>query len=168
MLALLALILCLLFVFWLLRMERRQNPTSSWTVWIPTLWMMLMSSRDIGYWFGGPDAELEAGSPFGRGVLFPLLCLALVILYKRRFDWYSALRENFWLILLLSYMFLSIFWSEASLVTCLKRWIKEMTAVVMAFLILSEADTRNALQSVFDEVYLRAHSPFSPPCRVLP
>lgn len=108
----------------------------------------MMSSRDLGYWLGQGESDPATGSPLGRGILLPLLCLALVTLLKRRFDWYSAIKVNIWSIVLLSYMFLSIFWSEGAPLTYFKRWFKEVTAMVMAFLILSEVEPRKALQSI--------------------
>lgn len=128
-------------------MESRQNPSASWALWIPTIWLAKVGSSDLAYWLGRGDAEPGTGSPYERSLLILLLCLALMILVKRRFDWYKVMKENIWVTVLILYMFASICWSDIPF-TSLKRWIRELTAVAMAFLILSEANPRNAVQSV--------------------
>lgn len=145
--SLIALILCIIFVFWLLRMEYKQNPSASWALWISTIWMLKVETIDLAYWFGRGDAEKGAGSPYERYLLIFLLCLGLMILYRRRFDWYKTIKENIWLIVLICYMFVSIFWSDTPYVS-FKRWTRELIAVVMAFLVLTEADPQRAVQSV--------------------
>lgn len=108
---------------------------------------MLVASKDIAYWVGRGDAEIGTGSPYQRLLLISLLCLALVMLYKRRFDLYKALKDNIWIVVLIFYMFASIFWTDMPYIS-LKRWVKELVAVVMAFLILSEANPCNVVESI--------------------
>ena len=128
-------------------MERKQNPAASWALWVPTLWMMKIETVDLAIWIGKSDAEKGTGSPYERYLLIFLLCLGLIILYKRRFDLYKAAKDNIWLMVLICYMFLSIFWSDTPFIS-FKRWTKELIAVIMAFVILSEADPRKAMQSM--------------------
>jgi O-antigen ligase len=109
--------------------------------------MMKISTVDLAFWIGRGDAEIGSGSRYERYLLIFLLCLGLMILYRRRFDWYKALKDNIWLIVLICYMFVSIFWSETPY-TSFKRWTRELIAVIMAFLILTEADPRQAVQGV--------------------
>ena len=54
---------------------------------------------------------------------------------------------NRWLVLLISYMLVSILWSDIPFVA-FKRWVREFTAVIMALLVLSEPAPRQALESV--------------------
>lgn len=143
----LALILCIIFVLWLLRAEHKRNPSVSWALWIPSIWMMKIGTMDLAHWIGRGDAEKGTGSPYERYLLIFLLCLGLMILYKRRFDWYKVVKESTWLIVLICYMFVSIFWSDTPYVS-FKRWTRELIAVIMALLILTEADPRKAMQSV--------------------
>ena len=91
---------------------------------------------------------MESGSPMDRAFLIALLCLALIILVKRKFRWSIAIKENIWMVLLIGYMLSSIFWSDMPFIS-LKRWVKELVAVVMAFFVLSEPDPRQALRSIF-------------------
>lgn len=129
-------------------MEYKQNPSASWTLWIPTVWMMKIASSDLAYWFGRADAEPGAGSPYERYLLIFLLCLGLIVLYRRRFDWYRAIKDNAWITLLIVYMFLSMFWSDEPLTSSFKRWVRELIAFIMVLAVLSETNPRNAVKSV--------------------
>ena len=104
--------------------------------------MMLHASLPLGYWLGGGEE-----SNVDRVVLLILLCLGVIILMKRRFDWYSAFKENSWLTLLICFMCVSILWSDTP-GKSFKDWVREMLAVIMGFLIVSEVNPREALQSV--------------------
>ena len=142
-----ALFLCIGFVLFLLRLDRKQFPEVSVALWIPTIWMLLAASKPLAIWFGGIGAD-EEGSLLDRVFLTVLLCAGVSVLAKRKLDLAKALKENAWLMLLIGYMFVSISWSDIPFIS-FKRWVKELTAVVMAFLILSEREPRKALESVF-------------------
>ena len=145
----LALIICILFVLWLLRLDRKQTPNVSFALWLPTIWMLCIATKPLGVWFG---AEADAdGSPLDRVVYSGFLCLGLFILVLRKFRWSSAIKENAWLIMLIGYMLLSVLWSDIPF-TSFKRWIRELLAVVMAFLVLTERDPQQALQSVLRRI----------------
>lgn len=153
--ATLMLILCLFFVFVLLRIERKQNLFASYTLWIPTLWVLIVGSRPIGRWFehdqNFESIDYTAGSLIDRSVLNILMFLALVILIKRRIEWSRILKENIWLIVLFFYMGLSILWSDFPFVS-LKRCIKVAGAFLMALVVLSEDKPFQALESVFRRI----------------
>jgi exopolysaccharide production protein ExoQ len=143
-----ALIICTIFVLWLLRLDHKQSPKVSFALWIPSIWMLVIGSRPLGAWFGTGGEGMESGSPLDRAFLIALLCLGLIILAKRRFNWLNAINKNIWLMLLIGYMFASILWSDLPYIS-LKRWNRQIIAVVMAFLVLSEPDPRQAVQSIF-------------------
>jgi O-antigen ligase len=82
-----------------------------------------------------------------RVFLSALLCLDLFILVWRRFSWRRVIKENAWLMLLIGYMLLSILWSDIPYIS-FKRWIREFTAITMAFLVATEPDPRQAVESV--------------------
>lgn len=142
-----ALLLCTAFVLFLLRLDRKQFPDASVALWIPTIWMLLAASKPLAIWFGGVGADDE-GSLLDRVFLTALFCVGLFVIAKRKLDLAKAMKENAWLMLLISYMFVSISWSDVPFIS-FKRWVKELTAVVMALLILSEREPRRALESVF-------------------
>lgn len=140
-----ALLLCIIFVLFLLWLDWAHAPKVSWVLWLPTIWMLCVSSKSLGAWFG-VEQDVE-GSPLDRIVLSGLFSFGFLVLIKRRFNWSTAIRNNPWLFVLLGYMLVSILWSDIPY-TSLKRWSRELGAVIMAFVILSERDPRQAVQSV--------------------
>ena len=153
MLPLVALLLCTAFVFFLLRLERRAAHDISFAVWIPTAWMLIAASRPLIQWFvlvgpGGPAPDNDAGSALDRWVLTGLAIAAIVVLIPRRMNWWEGIRRHKWLIALLTYMLVSTFWSDITLIA-LKRYSREFIALIMAFVIQSEASPRTALESIF-------------------
>ena len=146
----LALLLCTGFVFYLLRFDRQQSPEVSWASWLPTLWLFSIVTRPIAAWFSSAPGD-ESGSPLDQGFLLALMGLGLVLLSKRRFDWQGAVKSQPWLIVLLGFLFLSIFWSDIPFTT-FKRWTRQLVAVIMAFIVLSEPNPRQAMQSILRRV----------------
>jgi len=144
----LALVFCTVFVLFLLRLERKQSPKVSLTLWIPTIWMLCIASKPLAMWFGSGREDFESGSPLDQYFLSSLLCLGFFILARRNFDWSRAIKKNIWLILLISYMLISVLWSDIPFIS-FKRWCRELVAVIMSFLVLSELDPRQAMQSLF-------------------
>lgn len=144
----LALAICTIFVLWLLRLDHKQAPNVSPALWIPTIWMLLIASKPLAVWFGTAGQDIESGSPLDRAFLLVLLCLGLIVLGARRFSLSSAIEQQKWVILILTYMLISIIWSDIPYIS-FKRWIRELVAVVMAFLVSSEKTPRDALQTIF-------------------
>lgn len=101
---------------------------------------MYISSKPLGVWFfnGG---DMESGSPADRNLLIVLFCLSMIVLVGRKFPWLKAIKDNPWLILVVLYMLVSIFWSSMPAIS-FKRWIKELIAVTMVFLTMSEPDPK--------------------------
>jgi exopolysaccharide production protein ExoQ len=131
----------------MLRLERKQSPDMSRGLWIPTIWILYTASKPFGIWFPSMSADVESGSPLDRVFLIILLCVALWILIRRRFDWFTAMRDNAWVIVLLIFMLVSILWSNIPAIS-FKRWVREFQAIFMAFVVLSESSPRQAVESV--------------------
>lgn len=144
----LMLIGCSVYVMTLLRLEHNQSWNLSRTLWIPTTWMLYIASKPLAVWFHAGGADFESGSPLDRIFLTVLLCIGVVALVTKGFSWSHALRSNVLVVVLLGYMLLSLLWSDIPLVA-FKRWTRELIAVVMAFLVSSELDPRQAMRSVF-------------------
>ena len=146
-----ALLMCTGFVLFLLRVERKHAPQVSLAQWIPTVWMLYVASKPLGVWFAPTvqvqGGEADSGSPLDRAFLTALLGLSLFVLARRRFDWFGALREHRWLILLLGFMFVSILWSDIPYIS-FKRWVRQFQAVIMGFMVLSEASPQQAVQNI--------------------
>lgn len=147
----LALLLCTAFVLFLLRLNRKQFPEVSGSLWIPTVWVLIASSKPLGVWFGVGGVDMEAGSPLDRVVLSVLFSLALIVLLRRQFNWVNAVHQNPWITILICYMFVSIFWSDIPF-SSFKRWIRQLVALAMAFMLSSEEKPIRALQCLFTRV----------------
>ena len=143
-----ALTLCTIFVLFILRLERKQYPDASLSLWVPTIWLLLVTSKPLAIWFGRGGTSMVEGSALDRTVLSILFALGLLIIIKRNFNWGSALKQNPWVMLLIGFMLVSVLWSDIPY-TSFKRWIRQLIAVVMVFLVASERDPRQALQSLF-------------------
>jgi exopolysaccharide production protein ExoQ len=144
---LLALALCLAFIFFLLRLEAKQSPDVSKVIWIPTIWMLSAASKPLAAWFRASGADPDSGSPIDRAFLIVLIFIALLVLLKRRFDWSSAIKDNSWLMILIIFMLISVLWSGIPGIS-FKRWAREFLAVLMAFIVLSESRPRHAMESI--------------------
>jgi len=141
-----ALLVCTLFVAFLLNMERKRATGLSRALWIPTIWILLVASKPLATWFG-VVGDPTAGSLLDRTVLSGLGCLALLVLASRQFHWPSAMKTYASLMLLIGVMLISLLWSRIPAIS-FKRWIRELIAVVMAFIVLTERDPREAALSV--------------------
>ena len=142
----LALFLCTAFVLFLLRQERRESAGVSAAVWIPTLWMLAIASKPLAIWFG-MAGDNESGSLPDRVLLTALGAAGIAVLARRRYDWSGALRRHGWLLALLAYMLVSTLWSDITFIA-LKRWVRDAIVVIMALVIMSEANPREALGSL--------------------
>lgn len=142
-----ALSLCTAFVLYLLWLDQQESPDVSPVSWIPTLWMIYTASKPLGVWFRTAATDIESGSPLDQIFLILILCLGLLVLVWRNFRLQEAVQENKWLMLLLCYMLVSTVWSDIPFVS-MKRWIRELIAVVMAGVIVTETDPRRAALSV--------------------
>lgn len=154
---LLALLLCTVFVLYLLRTDKPTDYPVSVSLWLPTLWLLYCGSRQLVYWFGG-DAIIsdngstsDEGSQIDRLFLSILIILAFVALARRGMRWNLVYDRNRWLVTLYSYCFISILWSDVPF-SSLKRFVRLAGAVLMALVILTEQSPRQALGNVFKRV----------------
>src|SRR5262245_58336726 len=112
----LALIMWLVGCIVLLRIERRENPSSSWLVWVPTLWCLICGSRPVATWFtlnSGGSVDYEAGSFWDRWIFSSLIALALfVVITQRQINWSRMWKDNWGVLLLFAYLGISVIWSD--------------------------------------------------------
>lgn len=144
---LLTLILCVAFVLYLLRFDRKQSDQVSPWLWLPTLWMLVCASKPFGIWLGGGSVDIFTGSALDRNLLTVIFFAGFLVLLKRKFQWARVFRENPWVMLLLIYMLVSILWSDVPFVS-FKRWFRELGAVIMALMVASDPSPRQAMQSI--------------------
>jgi len=143
-----ALVLCIGFVLFLLRLDHKQAPESSKALWIPTVWALVAWSKALGIWFryGGERGE-DAGSPLDRTFLIILLCLGLLVITKRRVNWAGLLRENRYMAVFIGFMLISISWSPQPDIS-FRRFVKQIVAVTMIALVASEKDPKSAIKTI--------------------
>ena len=155
----LALILCTIFVLFLLRLDHKQYPDASLALWLPTLWVLIAMGKPLGVWFGISGATMEEGSPIDRNFLILTLCLGFLIIKKRNVNITGVLRQNISVVLLIGFLLISITWSDMPFIS-FKRWIKNLVPIIVALIIASENDPRQALQCIFRRM-IYVHIPFS-------
>jgi exopolysaccharide production protein ExoQ len=149
--------LCLLFIILALRHDIKEYPRFSKSLWVPFLWLCMTSSRPFSFWLYPSRYHDRAaiadindyiqGSPTERAILIGFICVAIIILSKRRRQFSVHFRENGWLILLFFYALISIGWSDYSGIA-LRRYIRATGDIIMALIILTEDNHREAIEHV--------------------
>jgi exopolysaccharide production protein ExoQ len=156
-----ALFLCLMYILWLFARDVKRRATVSHALWIPLLWVAILGSRPISFWFGH-GGGMEAENPVDRMIFLALILAGLAVVLTRRTDFQSFSANNRWLFLLCVFWGFSVIWADDPFVA-LKRWIKDLGNVVMVLVILSEKDPITAIKAVLARcVYLLV--PFSVLC----
>jgi len=149
-----ALSACLFLILWLFNRDRKLRPMSSWALWIPLLWVMILGSRGSGYWLSlEVDPELASaahleGSPVDRNIYLSLIVSGTVALWRRRLNWGEIYNSNRWIFIFFIYCGVSIAWSDYSFVS-FKGWVKDLGNIIMILIIITEADRVLAIKAVF-------------------
>lgn len=146
----LALLICLVYIFLYLRVDRDRQHEVSKAMLIPFAWMSIAGSRYVGQWLhprdpGNISVYLE-GSPVDRAVFLFLIIAGVIILIKRKLAWREIFTKNIWVWLYFVYGLISIAWADYGFVA-FKRWIKGVGTVVMVLIILTETKPYKALES---------------------
>ena len=133
-------------LFWL---DRDPEARITKALWIPTVWVMLCSSRPVSMWLGmapqGASNGYLEGSPIDRAVFMVLVAAGLAVVVARRGQVGRILRKNWLILLFFSYAAFSICWSDEPFVT-FKHWIKGVGDVLMILIVLTEPNTMDAIK----------------------
>lgn len=137
-----AAILCIIFIAYLFRADRRKPDQPSGAIWIPLTWMFLAGSRWVSSWLEMNVAMQSAsdyaeGSPIDRAVFFSLIVAGVFILARRKINWAEVLGNNKWLVFYLIYCLTSIAWADEPFIL-FKRWVKDLGNPIMVLVILTE------------------------------
>jgi exopolysaccharide production protein ExoQ len=151
----LALLACTLGVAALLVADQRWRPGISGTLWLPLLWVLIISSRPVSLWFAPPDLFLTKesyqsyvdGNLLDRNFYLAMIVAGLIVLARRKIWKTNLLRSNKWLLLYFAYFALSALWSDDPLVS-FKRWVKDFGNVVMVLIVLSELNPVEAVKGL--------------------
>jgi exopolysaccharide production protein ExoQ len=147
----LALVLTVALIVFLFRRDIQEKPAVSGALWLPILWLVLTCSRSFTQWlniFGLPvsgGASVEEGSPLDACFYLALATAGFSVLIKRQVNFSEIVLNNRWLIAFCLYCFISIAWSDYPF-SSFKRWIKILTHPIMALIILTEPDSKEALR----------------------
>jgi exopolysaccharide production protein ExoQ len=137
----LALFLWLLLLLALLRWDPASDFKASRTLWVPTIWMVILGSRLPSQWLGvqGTSAAdvYQEGNLLDRTIYVILILVALAILHARSMRWDSVMKRNLALVAFLAFTFLSIAWSDFPFVA-LKRWIRDFGGYLMILIVLTD------------------------------
>jgi exopolysaccharide production protein ExoQ len=143
-------------LFWLVHEKGR----TSLGLWIPTLWLLLASSRSVSQWLmaGEPidpyfaaDQFVLEGSPLDRAVYTSLLVIGLAILIARGKQVARILLRNAPLVLFFLYCAVSLLWSEYPGVA-FKRWIKALGDLAMVLIIVSDREPYLAIKRLLSRL----------------
>lgn len=137
----LALALTLFLIGYLLHRDSRGEARVSAAVWIPTLWLMLIGSRQVSQWLeSGPILSaqaLEEGNPLDKAVYSALIFAGVCILVSRRVRIGEILGNNLPIAMFFLYAGLSILWSDFPAIAA-KRWVKALGDLVMVFVLWTD------------------------------
>src|SRR3989338_4045756 len=149
----LALFVCLLFVMFVFWSDRKRNVQVSWALFYSLLWYVVVASRPIGAWLSiwGVSLPISVdpteGSVVDKWFYGIIALIGIFILSRRQINWASIIRENAWLIMLFSFIAISILWSDYPLVS-FKRIVKLIGATIMALVVLTELNPLEAIAAI--------------------
>jgi O-antigen ligase len=149
----LALLITIVFSGFMLWRDAHRAPAVSPALWLPVIWIFLISSRALSSWLGilglpvGGALSLEDGSPFDAVVFLLLITAGALVLIRRQFSPTAFVTANVALTVFLVYCALAITWSDFPFVA-FKRWIKTLGQPIMVLIILTEPDRMEALRRV--------------------
>lgn len=147
---------CILLILYALRLDRKESVGLSPALWIPTIWLMIVASRPVSFWFStggyavGTEA-VETGSPIDRTVFSILLVASIWCLARRKLPWGDILHKNRWFVALIVFAGVSLLWSDYPFVS-FKRWVRGLGAAAAALIVVTEKDQFAAIRAVFRRV----------------
>ncbi len=124
---------------------------TSAALWIPIIWMILISSRPLTQWSPAKvvdsvtSAQFAEGSPFNAFVFGILIAAAALVLNHRATKFRALLRANSPVLVFFAYCLLSVLWSDFSIVTS-KRWIKAFGEFLILAVVLTDAQPQLAIR----------------------
>jgi O-antigen ligase len=140
------------FILWLFRRYTKLVAPLSWGSWVAFVWLAIIASRPVGYWFANgttaSTADPLGGSFIDRNTYLFLIILGIIALARRRVNWPWLLAPGRVLWLFYAYLLISVVWSDHPFVA-FKRWFKDFGNVVMILVLLTEEDPVEAVRGIF-------------------
>ena len=135
---------------------RSPKERTSKALWLPTIWILLASSRMVSVWLNPPTgmetaSSLAEGSPLDRAILSMLLLIGLIVLLLRYRRLLKVLKMNWPILLFFFYCAVSSVWSPDPGLS-LKRWFKAIGDLVMVLIILTDWNRNEAIKRIITRV----------------
>ena len=146
----LASFLTIALIVFLFRRDIRQKPHVSSALWLPLIWLVITCSKSLSQWlniFGlpiGGAVSVEEGSPLDAWFFFFMIVVGIYVLNQRQVPLSEIVSKNQWVTIFLVFCLISIVWSDFPFVA-FKRWIKILGHPIMALIVLTEPDSKEAL-----------------------
>lgn len=140
-------LLCWAFIAFLLVHDSMHRVSLSAATWIPTLTLLVLSSRTPGEWLAQSTSN---GAALIDQIFFALMIVAsLIVAYLRRVNWRKVFAANIPLVLFYVYFIISVLWSSTPL-DSLIRVLKDLGATIIVIsVILSEKKPLEAVRAVY-------------------
>jgi len=139
------------FVLMLVLLRWSKDPADSPALWVPVIWLLIMSSRLLSQWLGlvqtSAATAFEEGSALDRAVFLLLIILGLRILTTRNLNWAELFARNSGLMLFLVFTLASVMWSDFPYIS-FKRWFRDLGTYVMVLVVLSDPHPLIAISTV--------------------
>lgn len=150
---LIATFVCIAGIAWLFYLDRDANPQPSNALWIPTVWLLINSSRSVSSWFHlVPSVSLvqqyTEGSPMDAVIFAVLTAAGVVMLNFRARSVREFIRSNLPLLVFFCFCALSVTWSDEPVIA-LKRFGKSVGDLVMVMVVLTDPYPRIAIRKLF-------------------
>lgn len=145
----LATLLTLAGILFLVVLDARRHEPVSAALWLPVTWLSITGSRFVSQWLdlGMPSPNNSDGSPIDAAFFLLMIGAGMAVLMRRRVSVGALLRDNLWLFLFIAWGLASIAWSDDSFVA-LKRWVKTLGHPVMALVVLTDSNPKQAIRTV--------------------
>ena len=133
--------------------DRDRQKRTSLALWIPVLWLLIVSSRPVSLWLNVHrlmtlDARYTEGSPLDAAYYGALILAALFVLNARWTQVKGFLQWNLPFLLYFGYCALSVAWSDDPMMA-FKRWIKATGEFAVLLVVLTDPNPRMALKRFF-------------------
>jgi O-antigen ligase len=137
-------------------LDRDESVRPSKALWLPIIWISLNGSTSVSGWLGmapGPEipGQLPPTSLLDQAVAGALMLLGAIVLIRRRWDAAALIRANWPILLYFSFALVSLSWSDFP-GWGFKRWIRALGDIVMALIIVTDAQPAAAFRRLYSRV----------------
>jgi exopolysaccharide production protein ExoQ len=130
-------------------LDRDKSVRTSKALWLPVIWLWIVSSRAVSVWLNiSPASDVDVqmdGSPLDRAVFALLLVGGLIVLIHRGRKTSAALKASWPILAYFCFCLASVIWSDFPDVA-IKRWVKAIGDLVMVLIIATDGNPIGALK----------------------